>query len=36
MRRFLGIITIGEQGPLPGYHAVNAHLAESLIVVGKP
>ncbi len=33
---FLGVITIGEQGPLPGFHAVNAHLAESLIVVGKP
>jgi hypothetical protein len=33
---FLGVITIGEQGPLPGFHAVNAHLAESLVVVGKP
>ncbi|MGO9115102.1 MAG: FIST signal transduction protein [Thermoguttaceae bacterium] len=33
---FLGVITLGEQGPLPGFHAVNAHLAESIIVVGKP
>jgi len=33
---FLGVITIGEQGPLPGFHAVNAHLAESLMIVGKP
>jgi len=33
---FLGLITIGEQGPLPGFHAVNAHLAESLMIVGKP
>ena len=33
---FLGVITIGEQGPLPGFRSVSAHLAESLIVVGKP
>jgi hypothetical protein len=33
---FLGVITIGEQGPMPGFQNVNAHLAESIVIVGQP
>jgi len=32
---FVGMITTGEQGPLPGICNIHANLAESMVTIGK-